>query len=140
MKRSGNKYNKINIKNMKTIIAISLFVCTVNLFAQDWAKVNPEMNNIVSDTTLLRGTIAAIEPGKKSEFHTHPASYFYAITDCKLKVYYQDGQFEILEIKAGDSGYGAPEKPHQTENIGDKIARFLLVELKEHPYTTTENK
>ncbi len=125
---------------MKTTLALIFIMVSVNLFAQDWAKVNPEMNNIVSDTTLLRSTIATIEPGKKSEFHTHPASYFYAITDCKLKVYYKDGETEIMEIKAGESGFGNPEKPHQTENIGDKTAKFLLVELKEHPYTTSDNK
>ena len=120
---------------MKTLIATILIMISGCLYAQDWAKVNPEMNNIVADTTLLRATIATIEPGKKSEFHTHPASYFYAITDCKLKVYYEDGPVETVDIKAGESGYGSPEKPHQTENIGDKTAKFLLIELKEHPYT-----
>lgn len=124
---------------MKTIINLAIltfFLSSGSIFTQDWAKVNPEMNNVLTDTTLLRATIATLEPGKKSEFHTHPASYFYALTDCKLKVYYSDGQSEILEVKAGDSGYGDPEKPHQTENVGEKTAKFLLVELKEHPYTS----
>jgi oxalate decarboxylase/phosphoglucose isomerase-like protein (cupin superfamily) len=47
---------------------------------------------------------------------------------------------ETLELKAGDFGYGNPEKPHQTENIGDKTLRFLLVELKEHPYVNRSDK
>lgn len=120
---------------MKSIPALILFLIPLmSLYSQDWAKVNPEMNTIITDTTLLRSSIATIEPGKKSGLHTHPASFFYAITDCRLKVYYEDGQVETLEIKAGDSGYGDPEKPHMTENIGDKTAKFLLVELKEHPY------
>ena len=119
---------------MKALIATIVILASGCLYSQDWAKVNPEMNNIVVDTTLLRSTIATIEPGKKSEFHTHPASYFFALTDCKLKVYYEDGQVETIEVKTGDSGYGSPEKPHQTENIGDKTAKFLLIELKEHPY------
>lgn len=122
---------------MKAIInlaVLTLFLLSVSIFAQDWAKVNPEMNNILTDTTLLRATIATIEPGKKSEFHTHPASFFYALTDAKLIVHYADGQNETFELKAGDSGYGVPERPHQTENAGDKTAKFLLIELKEHPY------
>jgi mannose-6-phosphate isomerase-like protein (cupin superfamily) len=45
-----------------------------------------------------------------------------------------------MELKAGDSGFGSPEKPHQTENIGNKTVKFLLVELKEHPYSTADNK
>ncbi len=125
---------------MKTLIAIIIVMVSVSLYAQDWAKVNPEMNNLVTDTTLLRSTIATIEPGKKSEFHTHYASYFYALTDSRIKVYYKDGQVETLDLKAGDSGYSDPERPHQTENIGDKTVKFQLVELKEHPYNTTGNK
>jgi mannose-6-phosphate isomerase-like protein (cupin superfamily) len=123
---------------MKTIInlaILSLLFSTAAIFSQDWVKVNPEMNTIITDTTLLRATIATIEPGKKSEFHTHPANYFYALTDCKLKVYYSDGQTESFELKAGDSGYGSPERPHQTENVRDNTVRFLLNELQEHPYT-----
>lgn len=120
---------------MKLIsFAIVLVLFSISSSAQDWAKVDPKMNMILADTTLLRATIAVIEPGQKSNIHTHPASYFYALTDCKLKVYYTDGQTETVEVKAGDSGYGDPEKPHQTENIGDKTAKFLLIELKEHPY------
>jgi quercetin dioxygenase-like cupin family protein len=119
--------------NLNFIIA-ALLLCSAGLFAQDWVKVNPEMNTTLTDTTLLRATIATIEPGKKSEIHTHPASFFYALTDCKLKVYYTDGQTETYDLQAGNYGYGSPEKPHQTENIGEKTAKFLLVELKEHPY------
>jgi quercetin dioxygenase-like cupin family protein len=122
---------------MKTIISLAVFtilLSSVSIFSQDWAKVNPEMNIILADTTLLRATIAVIEPGKKSALHTHPASFIYALTDGKLKVYYADGQSETFDLKAGDNFYGDPEKPHQTENVGDKTVKFLLIELKEHPY------
>ena len=119
-----------------TIIMLS----TLSTSAQDWAKLNPEMNQILVDTTLLRSTIAIIEPGMKSEIHTHPAGFFYALTDCKLKVYYTDGQTEAFEMKTGDYFYGSPEKPHQTENAGNKTVKFLMVELKEHPFVTGNNK
>ena len=125
---------------MKKIIALSFFIVSINLFAQDWAKVNPEMNNIVVDTTLIRSTIAVIEPGKKSDFHTHPAHFFYALTEGKIKIYYMDGTSQVLELKAGDAGFSNPEKQHQTENVGDKTIKFLLVELKEHPYTASDSK
>jgi oxalate decarboxylase/phosphoglucose isomerase-like protein (cupin superfamily) len=72
--------------------------------------------------------------------HTHSAGFFYAITDLKLKVYYADGQVEVMEVPAGQGAYVNPEKQHQTENIGNKTAKFLLVELKEHPYTSSSNK
>lgn len=119
---------------LKTLIALFFILISSGLFAQEWAKVNPEMNVILADTTYMRSTMAVMEPGVKSGLHDHPAHFFYALTDCKLKVYYEDGQVQILDFKAGDAGYGAPEKPHRTENIGSETARFLLVELKEHPY------
>ncbi len=40
----------------------------------------------------------------------------------------------MVELKTGDYMYADPEKPHETENIGDKTVKFLIVELKEHPY------
>jgi quercetin dioxygenase-like cupin family protein len=125
---------------MKTIITLILLMLSCGLYAQDWTKVNPEMTAVISDTNLVLAYVASIEPGQKSAMHTHPASFFFAITDLKLKVYYTDGQFEVLEVPSGQGAYLAPEKMHQTENISDKTAKFLLVELKEHPYTSSSNK
>lgn len=122
------------MKKIILFVLLAIFVSAGNLYSQDWNKVNPEMNNIIVDTTLMRVTIATIEPGKKSEVHVHPAHFFYALTDGKLKVYFTDGQSESFELKAGEYGYSNPEKPHQTENAGDKTVKFLLVELKEHPF------
>ncbi len=125
---------------MKTILALILIIISGSLYAQDWTKVNPEMTIVMSDTNLVLAYVASIEPGQKSIMHTHSAAFFYAITDLKLKVYYADGQVEVMEIPAGQGAYASPEKQHQTENIGNKTAKFLLVELKEHPYTTSDNK
>ncbi len=125
---------------MKTIIALTFIMISSALHAQDWTKVNPEMTSVMSDTNLVLAYVATIEPGQKSIMHTHPASFFYAITDLKLKVYYADGQFEVLDVPSGQGAYLGPEKQHQTENIGNKTAKFLLVELKEHPYTSSSNK
>lgn len=111
-----------------------------NVNAQDWKKQNPEMNKILVDTTLVRAAEVSIEPGKKSDVHTHPAHFFYALTDCKLVIHYSDGKKENYDLKAGQYGYSDPERPHATENAGDKTAKFLIVELKEHPYKATKMK
>ena len=122
---------------MKIVLIAAAFVvifCSANLLSQDWAKVNPEMNNIVLDTSLVRATVATIEPGMKSALHTHPAHVFYALTDGKIKVHYKNSEAVTLEFKAGDCGFGSPEMPHQTENLGTVTVKILLVELKDHPY------
>ena len=130
------------MKKILSLIAtgIFLFVAATTTSAQEWKKTDPKMNHILADTTFLRATEAIIEPGEKSKQHTHPAAFFYALTDCKLRVYYNDGKTEDLDLKAGDSGCAGPERPHMTENTGNKQARFLLVELKEHPYKGASKK
>src|SRR3990172_1768405 len=103
-------------------------------FLKRLKNTNPGMNNVIVDTTLLRAIVVTIEPGQKSDAHTHPANFFYALTDGKLLVHYTDGGEETYDLKAGDAGYGDPERPHVTENVGEQTVKFLLVELKEHPY------
>ena len=110
------------------------FLFSFNLNAQDWKNINPKMNNILVDTTLLRAIVVSMEPGQKSDTHSHPAHFFYALTDGKLIIHYTDGKNETFDLKAGDSGYSIPERPHITENAGTKQVKFLIVELKEHPY------
>ena len=125
---------------MKAVIALTIVLLTGGLYAQEWTKVNPEMTSVLSDTNLVLAYVASIEPGQKSIMHTHSATFIYTITDLKLKVYYADGQVETVEVPAGLGLYANPEKMHQTENIGDKTAKFLLVELKEHPYVSSSSK
>jgi len=119
---------------LSAVFILALFAFTTGTLAQDWKNTNPGMNNVIVDTTLLRAIVVTIEPGQKSDAHTHPANFFYALTDGKLLVHYTDGGEETYDLKAGDAGYGDPERPHVTENVGEQTVKFLLVELKEHPY------
>lgn len=98
------------------------------------------MNRILVDTSLVRAMVVTIEPGQKSKSHTHPANFFYALTDGKVVVHYSDGKDETYDLKAGDSGFSVPEGPHVTENAGNKAVRYLLVEMKEHPYKAPKKK
>lgn len=108
--------------------------------AQDWKNMNPGMNKILVDTTLVRATEVIIQPGQKTGSHTHPAHFFYALTDGKIIVHYSDGTNEVWELKAGECAFSGPERPHVTENPGKQPVKFLLVELKEHPYKAPEMK
>lgn len=119
-----------------TIIIGGLMLCGVTnkLVAQDFAKVSPKMNKVLADNKLVHALEVTMAPGEKSDMHSHPAHFYYALTDGKLVVHYADGKKDVIELKAGDSGYSDPERPHIAENGGDKILKFLVVELKEHPY------
>lgn len=122
------------MKFLPVFIVILLFFAGKTVFTQNWENVDPKMATVLLDTTLVKSTLAVIEPGEKSKSHTHYAHFFYALTDGKIKVHYGDGTSEIFELKAGEYGYSGPEKQHQTENIGGNTLKFLLIELKEHPF------
>jgi len=123
-------------RNRNLIIAITFiaFLSASNCFAQDWAKRDAKNVKSLVDTTLLRASEVTLMPGEKSQAHTHPAHFFYALTDLKLVVHYTDGKEEKYNMAAGESGYSGPERPHWVENVSDKPGKFLLIELKEHPY------
>jgi quercetin dioxygenase-like cupin family protein len=125
---------------VSSIIVGALLLLTVaaSLVAQDWKKANPKMNKVLVDTTLVHAVEVTMQPHQKSEVHSHAAHFFYALTDGKLVVHYTDGKDVTFDLKAGDNGFSEPERPHVTENAGDKMIKFLLVELKEHPYTTSK--
>ena len=104
-----------------------LFFITLNASAQ-------KINNVLADTTFLKATEVTLEPGQKTDMHSHPAHFFYALTDGKLVVHYKDGKDETYDLKQGLSMAGPPERPHVTENGGSKTLKFLIVELKDYPY------
>ena len=89
---------------------------------------------LLSDTTLIHAIEITLAPGQRTEVNTRSAYFFYALTTCNLQVHFDDGKTESLALPAGGNSFSSPEGPHYTVNMGNKQARFLVVELKEHPY------
>jgi mannose-6-phosphate isomerase-like protein (cupin superfamily) len=114
------------------IIIFSL--TTFNVWSQDMKNMNSKINEVLVDTTFLKATIVTLEPGQKTDLHTHPAYFAYALSEGKMAVHYKDGTNESVELKPGMAMASGPEKPHVTENTGTTTVKFLMVELKDHPY------
>ena len=108
--------------------------------AQTWNALDSKSVKTLADNKLVLASEVTLMPGGKEVVHSHSAHFFYAITDCHLVVHYTDGTEQTYELATGDNGYSDPEKPHWTENVGSKMARFLIVELKEHPYKASASK
>jgi len=111
-----------------------LVLSSLDGYAQQKSSMSTGKSKIVADTSFVRGIEVTLEPGQKTDLHSHPAYLFYALTDGKLTAHHQDGKDETFELKAGDSIASGPEGPHVTENTGNSTVKFLVVELKEHPY------
>jgi mannose-6-phosphate isomerase-like protein (cupin superfamily) len=108
-------------------------ICSALLALLPWQS-NAQMNRVLNDTTFVKATEITLQPGEKTDMHTHPAHFFYALTDGKLLVHYKDGKTQTYDLKQGMSGVSGPERWHTTENPGTTPVKFLIVELKDRPY------
>lgn len=122
---------KTILKNAATLVALFFYLSGA---AQNWKDLDAKAVKTLAESSLVRASEVTIMPGEKGNVHTHPAHFFYALTECHLIVYYTDGKQARYDLLPGECGAEGPERPHQTENAWDKPAKFLIVELKEHPY------
>lgn len=129
-------------KKLSNIVGGILILClfSFNAGAKDMKNVTPKINNVLADSAFLHAVEVTLKPGEKTDLHTHPVYFFYALTAGKMLVHYKDGKDEPYEIKPGEAGASEPEGPHVTENVGKTTIKFLLVELKEHPYKAPKIK
>ena len=111
-----------------------LFLLSFSVNAQDSKKGNQKMNNILADTTFVRASEITLKPGEITEKRSYPINFFYALTNGKIGVRYDDGTYVIFELKQGVSGLAKAERPNTIENISAAPIKILIVELKEHPY------
>src|SRR5512133_3779241 len=93
------------------VMAFLLFA-SLNVYAQS------SINKVLADTTFLRAVEVTLAPGQKTDMHSHPAHFYYALTDGKLVVHYKDGKDETYDLKPGSAMASGPERPHVSENGG----------------------
>jgi mannose-6-phosphate isomerase-like protein (cupin superfamily) len=124
-------------KNHLTLFSLvfSLFLFSLGAGAQDEKYMNLKMNHVLADTSFVHAVEVTLHPGELTDLRTRPAYFFYAVTDGKLKVYHQGAKDEILDLKQGDGELSGPEGKHVIENVGTKTVKFLVVELKDYPYS-----
>lgn len=110
------------------------FVAISGISAQEFMKTDAKIIKVLSDTTYMTAMEVTFPAGYKTNVHTHPAHFVYALTDGTLSIAYSDGKKEEFSMKAGESFSGAPERPHMTMNAGKTPVKFILIEFKDHPY------
>ena len=125
-------------KNLFMIIpaVFSLVLSSFSASAQEEIYINSKMNHVLADTSFVHAVEITLKPGEITDLRTRPAYFFYALTDGKLKVYRPGAKDEMLDLKHGYALVSGPEGKHVIENVGTKTAKFLVVELKEYPYTS----
>lgn len=88
----------------------------------------------LADTSFTFIAEVTFMPGQKTDVHTHPAHFVYALSGGELTVNFTSGKTEKLALKAGEYIFLPPEDPHWTENTGKTPVKFLLIEYNDYPY------
>ena len=96
---------------------------------QDPAELAPHVYKVPLENDRVRVLDIHLRPGEKVPEHSHPAHVIYVVNDCKVKFTYPDGEFEELELKAGQTLW-SDGVTHTPENTGTNELHALNIEFK----------
>jgi len=102
--------------------------------AQDAVKMQPDAYKVVLENDHVRVLEFNSRPGMGvcgSGVHSHPAHLTVALSPAKVRVK-DSGKDFVAENQVGDV-FWSEAQVHETENIGGKNVRALIIELKTPP-------
>jgi len=91
---------------------------------------SPENYKLLFENDHVQVLEYTLEPGKKDQWHTHPAKSSYVVSGGLLKVYKGDGTTIEAKETAGTATWDGPIGKHQVENIGTTTVKIILTESK----------
>ena len=89
---------------------------------------SPDVYKVIADNGKTKVILATWPPGKRDNWHSHPATGVYRLTDCDLRVHAPDGKSVENSNKAGTAVVQAPISSHSFENRGTAECRTIIVE------------
>jgi mannose-6-phosphate isomerase-like protein (cupin superfamily) len=95
---------------------------------EDAAKVAPHVYKVVFENERARVLEVTMEPGARTEMHSHPDYFVYLLTTGKVRFTTPAGETQELELPA-DTGLWREAEEHATENLGGTV-RALFFEPK----------
>jgi ketosteroid isomerase-like protein/quercetin dioxygenase-like cupin family protein len=112
----------------KLLLVVSLV--SLPLFAQDAAKVGPDVYKCILENDMVRVCEVTFKPGASVAVHSHPQHLVYVITPGKLKITPVGAAPVEVDFKPGQAVW-SPAETHSAINAGKTELRGLVVELKE---------
>ena len=101
-----------------------------NTMAEDATRVAPHVYKVVFENERARVLEVTMQPGDRSDMHSHPDYFFYLLGDGgRVRFTMPSGETAELELPAGASMWREAEA-HATENIGGTTIRALFFEPK----------
>jgi quercetin dioxygenase-like cupin family protein len=96
----------------------------------DIVQTSPNQARVLMENEHVRVVEYAVKPGEKDVWHTHPPRSSYVVSGGKVKVYSENGEPKISEVKTGASSWAGQGAKHYVENIGSTDIKIILTEIK----------
>ncbi len=97
--------------------------------AEHATKVAPHVYKVLFENERARVLEVTMEPGARTEMHSHPGYFVYFLAAGKAKFTTASGETQEIEWPADTSMWRETEE-HATENIGGTAVRALFFEPK----------
>jgi quercetin dioxygenase-like cupin family protein len=97
--------------------------------AEDAAKVAPHVYKVLFENERARVLEVTLEPGGRTEMHSHPDTFIYSLSDGKVEFTAPSGEVTELEVPTGTSVW-MDATEHETNNVGGTAVHALLFEPK----------
>ncbi len=96
----------------------------------DMVQTSPNQARVLTENEHVRVVEYSVKPGEKDVWHTHPPRSSYVVSGGKVKVYTENGEPKVSEVKTGTSSWAGHGAKHYVENVGDTDIKIILTEIK----------
>ena len=97
--------------------------------AEDATKVAPHVYKVLFENERVRLLEVKMQPGDKTEMHSHPDNLIYVLSDGKVTFTAPSGEAAELAVTAGESLW-MDATEHATDNVGGTTVHVLFFEPK----------
>ena len=116
---------------MTGLLACSALLVAAPALAVDAPRsyvASPDVYKVIAENGQTKVIVATWKPGQRDQWHSHPASAVYFLTDCEARVYSPDGKYTDGSPRAGGAVVQAAIPSHSFENRGSTECKMLIVE------------
>jgi hypothetical protein len=116
-----------------TLIGLTLVAFSPRSWSQEIKgghEASPDIYKVLAENEMMRVILAIWEPGARDNWHGHPATAVYYVTDCHVRAFFPDGSSrDIQRIGGTGRARSRPVTSHSIQNIGNEQCHILLVEV-----------
>jgi beta-alanine degradation protein BauB len=127
---SCNQDNKSGTQEVENASKDTVSVTQKAIETIDIVQTSPNQARVLMENEHVRVVEYFVKPGEKDVWHTHPPRSSYVVEGGKVKVYTENAEPKISEVKAGTSSWADQGAKHYVENVGDTDIKIILTEIK----------